>query len=216
MKILFRSIQCLFFLTLFSPLFLLAGTKDNQRIERHKNVSLINDRCSAYIFDSYPPVYYPSSIHWLSSISAFGDSVELEDGSVWKVSYYDQYKANHWRSRDPLIVTQNHRWFSKYAYRIINKTTGASIETNLHFGPIKNGELSLYITSIDPIQQNIQLTNGREEISHWEICSKDGEEFARWEPYHSVIVGYNSGWDSHYECILINVTVNNFVRAKQF
>lgn len=175
-----------------------------------------NDNFFAYIFDSYPSAYYPPSIHWLSGISAFGDSIELEDGSTWKVSDYDRYKANNWRSEDPLLITQNHRWFSKYSYRIINKNSGASVETNLYFGPIKNGEYTLYIFSIDRVKNTIKAINGKNEITHWEICSKDWHEFDEWEPNDAIIVGYNSGWDSRYECILINVNMDNFVRAKQF
>ena len=180
------------------------------------NKQVTNDHCFAYIFDSYPSSYYPASIHWLSGVAAFGDSIELEDGSIWKVSSYDQYKANNWRAEDPLVITQNHRWFSKYQYRIINKSSGASIETNLYFGPIRNGPYTLYVTSIDTIHNTIKAIDGKNEITHWEICSKDWYEFDEWNLNDAMIVGYNSGWSSDYECILINVNMDNCVRAKQF
>lgn len=190
--------------------------EENISDESSSNERVKNDGFFAYIFDSYPTTYYPASIHWLSAVAAFGDSVELEDGSTWKVSSYDQYKANNWRAEDPLVITQNHRWFSKYNYRIINKTSGAAVEANLYFGPIKNGPHTLYVTSIDSVKNTINAINGKNEITHWEVCAKDWLAFSDWDLNDAIIVGYNSGWDSSYECILLNVNMDNFVRAKQF
>lgn len=239
MKINYTSITSLALAALLTPFFLLGSETDahvavgerqasteEMRIlpveeesindESASSERVKNDGFFAYVFDSYPTSYYPASIHWLSGVAAFGDSIELEDGSTWKVSSYDQYKANNWRSEDPLVITQNHRWFSKYNYRVINKSSGASVEANLYFGPIKNGIYTLYVTSIDPIKNTIKAINGKNEITHWEICSKDWYEFSDWDLNDAIIVGYNSGWDSRYECILVNVNMDNFVRAKQF
>lgn len=230
----YHKILRLALLAILSPLFLLADN-DTQNItvgERQKNVEKTTldslpaeenithkeeyDSCLGYIFDAYPSISYPASIHWLASVSAFGDSVELEDGSVWKVSSYDQYKASYWLSQDPLIITQNHKWFSNYNYRIINKNSGASLDANLRFGPIKNGSYTLYISFIDKNNKTLNLIRGNDEITHWEICSFDEHLFHDWELSDAIILGQNSGWSSQYESILINVNMNTFVRAKQF
>lgn len=165
-----------------------------------------------FLFDKYPPVYYSSAIHWLVAVSALGDSAELEDGSVWKISSYDGYKALNWRSNDPLMITQNTRWFSKFDYKIVNKNTGAAIEANLYLGPIKNGEHTRYIIAIDSGKGQLMLSDN----SHWEISSYDTGKFRDWALSDAIIIGYNSGWDSGCESILINVNMNNFIRAKQF
>jgi|GEM_PF-867789 len=238
MKSTSTPIKSLVLIALLSPLFLLAN--ENEHImpgegklrtkekassppltEENTDTSLSNDRqrnesSLAYIFDNYPTSYYPPSIHWISRVSAFGNSLELEDGSTWKVSAYDQYKANNWRIEDPLVITQNHRWFSSYTYRIINKSSGASIEAELYFGPIKHGTYTLYVISIDPSRNIIEAINGKNEVTHWEICPRDWYAFDQWELNDAIIVGHNSGWESSYECILINVNMDNFVRAKQF
>jgi len=168
-------------------------------------------RCG-FIYDRYPPVYYPNTYHWLIAVSALGDQVEFEDGSVWKINSYDGYKALNWRSNDPLTITQNSRWFSSYTYKIINKNTGTSIEANLFLGPIKNGEYTRYILAIDPTRGEVMLTDS----THWEVSSGDSYVFRDWAINDSIILGSNTGWDSSCEAILINVTMNNFVRAKQF
>ncbi len=167
---------------------------------------------SGFIFDRYPSVYYSSTVHWLTGVSAFGDSVECEDGSVWKINTYDSYKALSWRANDPLLITQNTRWFSSYNYRIINRATGASIEANLYLGPIQYGEFTRYIAFIDWVMGDIVLTDN----TRWQISSYDTSLFRDWEVNDAVIVGYNSGWDSSCDSILINVNMNNFVRAKEF
>src|SRR5690606_27685764 len=129
--------------------------EENTDDEPNLDAQVKNDHFFAYIFDNYPSTYYPASIHWLSAVSAFGDSIELEDGSTWKVGAYDRYKAHNWRPEDPLVITQNHRWFSKCNYRIININSGASIETNLYFGPIKEGTYTIYITAIDRVKNTV-------------------------------------------------------------
>ncbi len=167
---------------------------------------------NGFIFDRYPTIYYSDAYHWLIAVSALGDQVELEDGSVWKINVYDGYKALNWRSDDPLAITQNSRWFSKYAYKIVNKTTGSSLEANLFLGPIKNGEYTKYIYTIDQIRGEVMLTDS----TRWEISSGDSYVFRDWAPNDAIILGSNTGWDSSCEAILINVTMNNYVRAKQF
>jgi hypothetical protein len=165
-----------------------------------------------FIFDRYPQVYFASNVHSLVAISALGDSVEIEDGSTWKVSAYDGYKALNWRTTDPIMITQNNRWFSTYAYRIVNRNSGTSIEANLFLGPIKNGQYSRYIQEIDLSRGILKLNDN----THWEIASNDQAIFREWMANDSMIIGYNSGWDSSCEGLLINVTMNNSARARQF
>ncbi len=168
-----------------------------------------------YLFDEYPPLYYPASTHSLIGVSALGDSVELEDGSVWKICRYDGYKALGWRSNDPLTITQNHQWFSRYAYRIVNENTGVCLEANLFLGPLAYGKHTMYITGIDRMSGELIVTNGSGESIHWEISANDFDLFQNWALADAVIIGQNSGWDSECEALLINVNMNVSVRARQ-
>lgn len=173
-------------------------------------------RCS-YLFDHYPSTHaLPPAIHWLMSISSYDDTLELDDGSIWKISRYDEYKLFSWRENDPVVITQNHRWFSNYQYRIVNQATGGVLETNLFLGPIENGERTLYIHSIDYYQGVVVLANALHETSYWEISSLDFDTLQDWHSNDPVILGQNSGWDSDKEHLLINVATNNSIRVRLF
>lgn len=159
----------------------------------------------------FPGNGYSYAEHYIHGISCYGEQVELEDGSVWQVCSCDRYKISSWDSRDPITITQNTSWFSSHAYRLINQFTGSSVEVNLYLGPIMNGPYTHYINWID-YYGAVMLTDG----SQWQISSRDLSVFRCWAYDDTIIVGTNSGWDGSCNAILINVTMNNFVRAYQY
>lgn len=173
---------------------------------------------AGFIFDRYPPVYYSSAHHWLTAVTVLDNSeytLELEDGSVWKISSYDGVKALNWRANDPLTITQNNRWFSRHDYRIVNKSNGTSVEATLFLGPIELGEFSRFIIGIDYAKGEILLSDS----TQWEISYLDSSIFKDWALNDYIIIGTNSNtsfWDSGSDALLINVNVNNASRAKQF
>lgn len=170
------------------------------------------------VFDRYPPVYYSNSHHRLTLVTVLDNNeytLELEDGSVWKISTYDGTKALNWRIDDPLTLTQNNRWFTRYDYRIINKANGTSVEANLFLGPVIRGEYSRFIIGIDYSRREILLSDN----THWDISTLDTSILKDWAVDDYVIIGTNSNtswWDSSSDAILINVNMNNCVRAKQY
>ena len=171
-----------------------------------------------FIFDRYPPIYYPPSYHSLRSVSAFGDSLELEDGSVWKLPSPDGKAALYWEANVPIAITQNTSWFSrKYKYRLIynpQSQNPISIDANLHFGPYKNGEYTLYAADFNHPSKRMVLS----DFSQWEIYSWDSSKFSEWQPNDVIIIGFNSCgfFDSNYEALLINVTTDDYIRARQY
>ena len=173
------------------------------------------EECNGYVFNSYPLRYLPIAAHQLQGVSSLGDSVELEDGSVWKISRYDSPSALTFRSDDILIITQNHRWFSQYNYRIINQQTGIALEANLFLGPQTNNQYTWYVTAIDRIDGDLILTNGFGQPTRWEISWHDESLFQNWAVNDAVIIGQNTGWDSRSESLLINVNMDQSVRARQ-
>lgn len=179
---------------------------------RESTQSIKKEGESKFYSRGYPSVFYSSGTHCVSSVSVFGDQVEIEDGSVWKISSYDAPKVAGWRAQDPLLITQNHRWFSKYNYRIINQATGSTLEANLFLGPIKDGAYTRYVISIDTLRGDIYLN----DQTRWHVSVLDADNFADWMLYDAVIIGYNSGWDSDSQGLLINVNMNRNIRAEQF
>ena len=173
---------------------------------------------AGFIFDRYPPVYYSNSHHWLVAVTVLDNdkyTLEFEDGSVWKINHYDGKKTLNWRANDPLTITQNNRWFASHAYRIINKSNGASVEADLFLGPIELGQYSRFIVGVDQSRREVFLSDN----THWEVSYLDSSIFKDWAVNDYIIIGTNSNtsiWDSGSDAMLINVNMNNSLRAKQF
>lgn len=181
----------------------------NRPIEQIKET----EEGSAQFFGGdYPVLYYPAGVHYIDRFSALGNTVDMEDGAVWKISRYDAPKVLTWSGDHPIMITQNHRWFSQYNYRIINQATGESLEANLYLGPFHNGPYTRYIVSIDLYHGCAILNDG----THWKVSPYDAYLFDQWRLHDTVIIGYNSGYDSSYQGLLINVNMNCSVRAEQF
>lgn len=157
-------------------------------------------------------IYFPNFCHRIVVLSVFGDSVGIEDGSIWQVSPFDTDLVHCWCADDVVTITQNRHWFSSYQYRIVNKNNGASIAVNLSLGPIIDGEHSLQITNIDHYNDLLVLS----DRSQWKISSRDRYLFSEWTLGDYIILGVNSGWDSSCPFILINSNMNNHLRAKQY
>lgn len=190
------------------------SVKEKQTLEDQEEGTV---ETAGYIFDSYPPVYYSNSAHHLTRIVVDNDqyNLVLEDGSEWRINTIDGKKALNWRDNDPLTLTQNTRWFTKFNYQIINKANGTKIEAKLFKGPKDNSEFARYITSIDKTHREITLTDG----THWEISYLDGLIFKDWAAGDYIIIGTNSNtsiFDADKDGLLINVNLDNYVRAKQF
>ncbi len=166
--------------------------------------------CNPY----YPPVYYPSDVHWIIAVAASGESLTLEDGSVWKISSYDASKIRGWSSQDALMITQNNAWGSRYLYRIVNQNLNCAVAANLYLNPINDDAHARYVVSIDTIHGELVLS----DQTRWKVSSWDSSPFKEWRLNDAVIVGYNSGWDSSCRGLLINVSLkkNQSVRAEQF
>jgi len=190
---------------------------------REKTHAIVSDRpveqiekkeeSSAQFFGgSYPSIYYPSGVHYITTIFAFENRVEMEDGAVWTISRYDAPKLMRWLQDHPIIITQNHRWFSKYNYRIVNQVTGESLEANLFQGPFLYGFYTRYIASLDLYSGYAFLNDG----TQWRISPYDAFLFDQFRVNDVIIIGHNSGYDSSCQGLLINVNMNESVRAEQF
>jgi hypothetical protein len=167
---------------------------------------------SSFYSNAYPMAYFPLGMHCLLSVSAAGYSLDIEDGSRWQISPTDAPKLASWGSQDPLIITQNHNWFSNYNYRIINHATGSTLYANLANGPIKNGPYTHYIQSVNSCTGEIVLN----DLTSWQVSFLDQASIYDWYINDAVIIGYNSGWDTDCQGLLINVTKKDHVRAAQF
>ena len=143
-------------------------------------------------------------------VSAFGDVVEFEDGSIWSISSSDTYKTLNWLTSDLLVVTPNHDWFSSYMFKITNQNTGVAVRCNLDIKPVYNGLYTHWITAINYYTQEICLEDG----SIWSVTGFDSSTFSGWQLNDTIIIGVNDGFlSSSKENILINAETLTYVRA---
>lgn len=155
-------------------------------------------------------IYYtvhPGAYHYPTSISSFGDTVGLEDGSVWTVSAADMYKIGGWYSNDVVVITPNHSWFSSYQYVITNQTTQDAVAANLYLAPFYRGEYTHWIMGIDYYNNVVYLEDG----SRWWMSAFDSVITDRWYLGDTVIIGVNDSlFSSSRPNILINVSTLDY------
>lgn len=145
--------------------------------------------------------------HFPKAVSYLGDTVELEDGSIWTVCYNDTYKTLNWLTSDMIIIVPNDSLFSSYNYKLINLNTGVKVKVNLYLGPIYNGAYTHWIVAIDYLYREIYLEDG----SVWKMSSFDQSIVNKWLPNDTVIMGINDGlFCGSNPNILINVNMNNY------
>jgi hypothetical protein len=173
---------------------------------------------SSYVFDRFPSEPNESSSRVLSKVSETAETVELDDGSIWQVSLYDCQKVFRWNSEETVSITQNTRWFSNSAFRLINRKTGASADVNLVEGPIKDGMLTNYVSKIDLSRQHVTLNSH----SGWKIHPESMSIVENWNTADSIpiIIGDNSARnptdDQDWEYVLIDVrNPSNIIQAHQ-
>lgn len=164
--------------------------------------------------------YYPPQFHRATSIAVDGSSIEIEDGSIWKINPEQQYEIREWLPEDPLSISPNTSVFGSGNYYITNKARNIYVEANLHLGPILKGEFTKRIISIDYTYGELILEDGAGYRTTWMIDSGDRRTLNTWYLDQAVIVGTNdswlSGWFSSSDSILINVERNCYIRAREY
>lgn len=179
--------------------------------EKSKKIELKGDDAAYYA--SAPKTYFtthPGAYQHPVSISFFGDSVELMDGSIWTIASSDAHKTINWFPTDLVVVTPNHSWFSSYGFRLTNQNTGESAAASMFLGPIAPMYHSIYthwIAGIDYYYNLIYLEDG----TVWNMSSFDRNVMDQWMVNDVIIIGVNDGWfSSSNPNILINVNMLNF------
>lgn len=151
---------------------------------------------------------HAGAYHKPYAVSLLGDTVELEDGSIWAVKKGDRYKTMDWLTSDSLVITPNHNFFSSYTYRITNINTGKSIEVDLALGPIYNSIYTHWIAAIDYYNGQICLEDG----SVWDVSGFYQSTLNKMLMNDTIIIGIDDSLLGSTN-ILINVNLNNYVSA---
>lgn len=159
-----------------------------------------------------PTLTHPGAIHIALNISPKGDTIELEDGSIWSTSHKDRSKTVDWLPSDVLTLTPNHSWFSNYGYRFTNQTTGSSIEVEITLGPVLGNMTTHRIFAIDNNKGTITLYDG----SVWDMSWFDREVVSKFMVNDIVILGTNDGWwKSFNPQIMFNISTLKHARCSR-
>lgn len=146
--------------------------------------------------------------HFLASYSFDDNTIELEDGSFWKVNFWDMNKIRTWAGNDPLTLTPNGLFGSQYL--ITNQVTGSTLAVDLIVGPIAFGPQTHWITHIDRWNGRVYLENGM----YFDVRGIDQHLLNKWAVNDTIILGRGANeWLGHHDSILINVNMNHYVYA---
>ncbi|MEM1283558.1 MAG: hypothetical protein AAGG81_08400 [Chlamydiota bacterium] len=154
-------------------------------------------------------IYYTShegAYHRPIAVTLFGEQVTLEDGSIWSVSSWDQWKTLDWLMTDTILLIQNKWLFSSYQFMLVNQSTGKEVECNLTLGPIYSGAYTHWIVAIDYLNCEVVLEDG----SIWQIDPFDYTVMKKWMINDTVILGINEVSCIYHPNILINVNMLNY------
>jgi len=154
------------------------------------------------------PAARPEPHHFITAYSSDARVLEIEDGSRWKLS--SSHTLRYWRTNDTIAITPNHCTSSDYNYYLTNKSTGGYVEANLILGPVAFGPMTHWAMGFNLEKNQVSL----EDNSSWKVADDDGFILEEWEANDTIIIGSNDSWFSTYDTILINVNMNNYVRAK--
>ena len=180
-----------------------------ENIKKEETEEKEDQKQTGYYSNGYPAVYFPYEAHNLVAISALGDSIVIEDGSIWKVAYSDRNAIKYWKETDPLIVYPNKAWFGRDHYLVYNQVLEQYVRVTLTHGPLLNHELSKQIIFIDYKKGEVVLN----DESYWKISSSDRYLLEEWLVGDYIIIGKNNSLFSGKEYILLNSNMYNHIRA---
>jgi hypothetical protein len=196
----------------FSSLSLLLATSafaDDPFPPIHRNETSVHDAPKG----TYPhKEFIPLQNVLLDNVSLAGDALVLADGSQWQIAPAGSLEVRNWEFEDILTVSPNYTPFGSYNYWIKNLRTEASVEVNFLVGPNEFSKNSHWVTQVDAPFGIIYIEN---RIG-FEVDPRDRWLSEEWEPNDTVIIGTSNVWFGPYEYMLLNTTLNHYVRAKLF
>lgn len=158
---------------------------------------------------SYTSIH-PGAYHWAVDISAYGEQISTEDGSIWTTFPGDRYKVVGWSSLDDIVVIQNTDPFSNYLFILVNVPKNQKCYVNLVLGPMYSGAYTYWIKAINVSDRKVVLNDN----SVWDLSRFDSSVYRMWFVNDTIIIGVNDGsLNSFNPNILINVNTLTYSRA---
>lgn len=147
-----------------------------------------------------------------------GHSIELDDGSVWRITS-DNSIVQLWRENDSLVIYPIYYqfWYGS-PYYILNERTQETVNVELSYGPILNQPTNAQLVYIDYKNGKVQIQDGAARSSWFKVDPSELEKLKGWKLNQSIILGANEGsWNGYWSAfpyILINVEKDEFITAE--
>lgn len=163
------------------------------------------------------PYFFSSRL--LFSLDTYDRTIEMDDGSVWRVEGSASWQnVREWFINDALVLCPTVPSYKDgprfFLYNQMAKTT-AFVE------PIKKpyiDRITTYIVKkIDYTQRQVQLIDGAGRTSYWLIDANDSKKLNKWQENQLIVIGYNPNYTSRLVSslpyILFNTNKNALVYA---
>ncbi len=177
------------------------------------------------IKESYELYPYDFSRHFVEKMGYQGQSIELNDGSVWVVKPHDAYRVQDWPDASSayyygipqakVCITTNNSWFSNrdYEFMIMNLETGEQVPAKMSVAqrPEVQGFISRFFDTVN----QIELGDPEGNFLAIRVNSWDQDITRYWNEGDRIYLGRNNRWDhGRFPYILINLDQNfSYVRA---
>lgn len=180
-----------------------------------------------FIFSENPDNYnvhlqkasYLFSSRLLASLDAFGRSVEMDDGSIWRID--DNVSAQtvqSWFINDALIICPAAPSYAGAPrFFIYNQMSKTSAFAEPSIKPTLGKITTNLIQSVDYNSRQMRVIDGMGRVTYWLIDYNDYYKLQTWRTNQLIVIGYNQNFTSRpvssLPYILINMDKNEFVYA---
>jgi hypothetical protein len=148
-----------------------------------------------------------------------GYTLELDDGSVWRVLDSSLSKAKDYYREGDLIVIYPvlFPFFSGSKFFFSNLNSGQNVNVDLSLGPISGKPGCVEIDEIDFYRGRLLLRDGNNNRLIWQINTDYLSNLRQWKPGQCVILGSNRRHSNYlgsvFEYMLINVERLDCIQA---
>lgn len=165
--------------------------------------------------DAFYDTYLPARVHMVSKVAINGTSVEIEDGSQWKVARGYEDRVIRWASDDVLDLYFNEDWiFPASKFYLYNRNTGEYAPVDLQLGPYVQSPYTQELSAMN-LAAGLVETCDSERATSWRISPSDRKVIADWQASDAIIVGSYYNFFSSNDSFLINVETNEVILAKE-
>lgn len=78
---------------------------------------------------------HKGALHNPLYVCHLGETVELEDGSIWDIEPKDHKRTRSWMTHDLVFIGQNDEWFTNYNFFLYNVNTHQKAHCKLKLPP---------------------------------------------------------------------------------